>query len=92
MGKTVESYRVALDLELQKWKGFSNALRGDDREAFEQVMDACRNYASAGSNATRPTIFEPMIMSILLFQQKRIVRLEKELDAVKQRPCHPQTC
>ena len=84
MGKTVESYRIALDMEIQRWNGFARALRNDDREAFEQIMDVCRSYASAGSNATRPVVFEPMVMSILLYQQKRLNRLEKELNAVKQ--------
>jgi hypothetical protein len=52
MGKTVESYRMALEDEIGRWKGFEKALRTEDREAFEELMDACRNYASAGSNAT----------------------------------------
>jgi len=47
-------------------------------------MDACRSYASAGSNATQPILFEPMILSLLLSQQKKIIRLEKTLDAIKQ--------
>ena len=85
MGKTVESYRLALDAEIQSWNGFLKALRSDDREAFEQILDACRNYASAGSNSTRPVLFEAMAMSILLFQQKKISRLEKELNALRQR-------
>jgi len=89
MGKTVESYRIALDMEIQRWNGFAKALRNDDREAFEQLMDACRNYASAGSNATRPVMFEPMVMSILLYQQKKLIKLEKELDAAKQRLSQP---
>jgi hypothetical protein len=83
MGKTVESYRMALDDEIRRWNGFSNALRSEDREAFEELMDACRSFASAGSNATQPVIFEPMVMSIFLFQQKKLVRLQKELDASK---------
>jgi hypothetical protein len=91
MGKTVESYRIALDVEIQSWSGFSKALRIDDREAFEQIMDACRNYASAGSNATRPVLFEPMVMSILVFQQKKLLKLEKELNALKQPANQPQT-
>ena len=89
MGKTVESYRLALDTEIQTWNGFVKALRVDDREAFEQMTDACRNHASAGSNATRPEMFEPMIMSILLEQQKRLNRMEKELLAIKQKPIQP---
>jgi hypothetical protein len=92
MGKTVESYRIALDMEIQRWNNFARALRSDDKEAFEQLMDACRNYASAGSNATRPILFEPMIISILLHQQKRLNTLEKELDAAKPHLSKPQTC
>ena len=79
MGKTVESYRMALDREVQRWSGFARALRKDDREAFEQLIDICRNYASAGSNATRPVLFEPMVLSILLDQQKTLNILKKDL-------------
>jgi hypothetical protein len=89
MGKTVESYRFALDAEIQSWNGFVKALRTDDRDAFEQMTDACRNHASAGSNATRPEVFEPMVMSILLEQQKRLMRLEKRLVAIKQESSQP---
>ena len=90
MGKTVPSYRLALEDEIGRWKGFAEALRSDDREAFEQLMDACRSYASAGSNSTRPVMFEPMAMSIMLFQQKKIIKLQKALDAVKQCSSQPQ--
>jgi hypothetical protein len=55
----------------------------EDKEAFDALMDACRSFASAGSNATMPILFEPMTMSILLSLQKKISRLEKALDAVK---------
>ena len=83
MGKTVASYRLALDKELQRWSGFKRTLRNEDRVAFDQIIDACRNFASAGSNATCPVIFEVMIMSVLLNQQKNLSRLEKELDAIR---------
>jgi hypothetical protein len=86
MGKTVESYRMALEDEISRWKGFEKVLRIEDKEAFEALMDACRNFASAGSNATQPILFEPMVMSILTSQQKQIRRLEKALDAVKRQP------
>ena len=89
MGKTVESYRMALDRELQKWSGFVRALRKDDRAVFEQLMDICRIYASAGSNATRPILFEPMVMSILLHQQRKLNRLEKMLNATGNQSIQP---
>jgi hypothetical protein len=89
MGKTVESYRMALEDEVCRWSGFAKALRSEDKEAFEELMDACRSFASAGSNATQPILFEPMVMSILVSQQKKLHRLEKALDAVKQQPTQP---
>ena len=76
---------MALDDEISRWKGFANALRKEDREAFEALMDACRGYASAGSNAVQPILFEPMIMSMLLSQQVNLQRLQKELDVLKHR-------
>jgi len=83
MGKTVESYRMAIEDEIQRWKGFAKALRSEDREAFEALMDACRSHASAGSNAVQPILFEPMVMSMLLSLQKQLQRVQKELDALK---------
>jgi hypothetical protein len=81
VGKTVESYRMALEDEINRWSSFGKALRIEDKQAFDALMDACRTYASAGSNATKPILFEPMLMSMLLMQQKKIGRLEKALDA-----------
>ena len=82
MGKTVPSYRVALEHEIQRWNGFARALRQDDRIVFEQLMDICKNYASAASNATRPVLFEAMTMTMLLDQQKIINQLQKKLQPI----------
>ena len=89
MGKTIPSYRMALESEIKKWEGFSKALRNDDREAFEQMMNACRNYASAASNATRPVLLEAMFMSILLAQQKTLMEIKRDLAHIKQRTSQP---
>jgi hypothetical protein len=86
MGKTVESYRMALEDEINRWNGFAKALRTEDKQAFDALMDACRTFASAGSNSTQPVLFEPMVMSIMLSLQKKLLRVEKQLNANKQQP------
>ena len=83
MGKTVESYRMALETEIQRWNGFARALRKEDREAFEQLMEIYRNNAHASEAASNPFPFETMIMSILLSQQLRIMQLKKDLQVLK---------
>jgi hypothetical protein len=72
MGKTVESYRMALESEISRWNGFARGLSKPDQEAFEELMDMCRINAMATGNACNPIVFEPMVMSILLGQQRRI--------------------
>ena len=80
MGKTVPSFRMALEFEIERWRSFRKALTSEeDREAFEELMDMCRSYASESSCATNPIIFEPMVMSILLCQQKKLRKLEHTL-------------
>ena len=90
MGKTVESYRIALETEIGRWNGFARALRSEEQAAFAALMDACRSYASAAGNATRPILFEPMVMSILLAQQQKIMALEKSLSINQQSKSIPE--
>ena len=82
MGKTVPSYRMALEFEIDMWRGFRKALSDEDREEFDELMDMCRNSAMATGNACNPLIFEPMVMSILLGQQKKLRKLEYKLNDV----------
>jgi hypothetical protein len=92
IGKTVPSYRMALEDEIQRWKSFRNALPNEEEQViFDVMMDMCRNLASAGGCATNPIIFEPMVMSILLAQQKKLRELEYKLnDAIWQKICAQQ--
>ena len=59
---------------------FKVSLRKPGCEAFNELIYAFRSYASEISNATNPIVFEPMVMSILLGQQKKILALEKKLN------------
>ena len=79
MGKTVPTYRLALEYEIKTWKGFRSVLPPQEQEVFDELMDMCRNFAMASGNACNPIIFEPMVMSILLAQRKEILKLEHQL-------------
>ena len=84
MGKTIPSYRIALEFEIARWKGFRKSLPSEKhRQAFDELMDMCRSFAMAGGNACNPILFEPMVMSILLAQQNKLMALECKLyDAI----------
>jgi len=80
LGRTVPSYRQALEAEISRWEGFRKALRSNDVKAFDKMMNACRMHASAGSMATRPVLAEAMFMSVLLSQQRELVEMRESLE------------
>ena len=80
MGKTVPSFRMALEMEIAQWNGFRDKLSPAVQEAFDELMDMCRGHATASGNACNPVIFEPMAISILLAQQRKLLQLEHELN------------
>lgn len=83
MGRTVPSYRQALEAEIALWENFRRALRGREIEAFDKMMDACRSHASAGSMATRAVISESMFMCILLSQQMELIEMRERLERIE---------
>jgi len=89
MGRTVASYRQALETEIAKWEGFRKALRMTDAEAFDKMMNACRMHASAGSMATRPVLLEAMLMSILLSQEREMAEIRERIDRIEKRLFQP---
>jgi len=81
MGKTVPSYRMALEYEIYSWKRFLKSLETEeDVVAFEELMDMCRRNSMAGGAACRPVVFEAALMTMLLSQMKRICSLEEQLN------------
>ena len=82
---------MALEFEVATWRQYRKALpTEEDREAFDVVMDLCRVLASAGSNATNPILFEPMMVSAVVALQK-LDRLEYRLmDAIWRQICRQQ--
>lgn len=83
MGRTIPSYRMAIDIEIAKWKTFRDALRKPEREIFENMLLRSKLYASAGGMAVRPIVLEAMFMSILLDHHKRLLELVAEIEKLK---------
>ena len=83
MEKTEPTYRMAIESEIANWKTFRDGLASDaEKEAFDLLMDMCRSQAIAGSSTCNPILFEPMVMSVLLEQQKQIRTLQRKIDAI----------
>jgi len=84
LGRTIPSYRIALEEEVKAWKGFQDALRAPDREIFENLLDQCRLYASAGSMAVRPKTIEAMFMTVLFAHHKILKELSSIIQQIRE--------
>ena len=73
-----------LEEELKRWEGFRNALRINERTIFQDIMDKCRQHASAAGAGAFTSKTEGMFLSILFAHHKAI----KELDSGIQRISH----
>ena len=75
MGRTIPSYRIATEMERSKWKIFRQRLNKKDKKLLDQMFDYSRLYNSAGSNACRPELIHPILMSIIFEQYKQLTKL-----------------
>ena len=75
MGRTVPTYRMALEMLASQWDDFRRALRKDDREAFDSLVNKARMHASAGTYAIALDPSESAVLSMLLEHEKELARL-----------------
>src|SRR5215212_4509944 len=79
MGRTLPSFRIALDMEKADWKPFRNALDKSERKEFEDMFDIPRLYLSACSNSVQLVPLHPIVMSILFHHYKELIQLSSEV-------------
>ena len=80
MGRTVPSFRTQLELIIDELSVYRRALRGDDKIAFDNIINKARQHASS---CTMVPTFDPMdclLLSILLEQEKEIKLLKENLN------------
>ncbi len=84
MGRTVPSFRPALEHEIESWKNFKRALRSDEKKIFNKLMNYARIHADAGSMSARPMLSEILFISFAVEQEKRIEMLEEKVKELEE--------
>jgi hypothetical protein len=82
MGRTIPSFRIALEMEKEEWKPFRNALDKSDRKIFDEMFDIPQFYISACSNSVQHVRLHPILMSILLYNYKQLTRCTSEVERI----------
>ena len=80
MGRTVPTFRNMIDLFELEWNDYKRALRKNDKKIFEKLLNHARKHGASGTNMVNPNPFEPIVISILIEQEKTIRSLNKKSD------------
>ncbi len=84
-GRTVPSFRPALEHEIESWKDFKRALRPQEQETLNKLMNFARIHADAGSLSARPMLSEILFMSFAIEQEKKIEMCEKRIKELEEK-------
>jgi hypothetical protein len=84
MGRTVPTFTMVLQQEMESWGKFRRALRKEDQDAFDELFRAARLQLAGCAYAARPIPFESIAMAMLLAQQRMIGELMRRLAALEQ--------
>lgn len=76
MGRTVPTFTMVLQQEMNSWSKFRRGLRREDQEALDDLFRAARLQLAGSAYAARPIPFESMVMAMLVAHQRRIAELE----------------
>ena len=84
MGRTIPSFRIALEGEIATWAEFRKALKSrKSREMLERVFNQARTNASYSSMAVRPMVFEGLVAGVVVSQASRMDRISKEIEKLR---------
>ena len=84
MDRTILSWRMLLEQELKRWEKFRDTLRIDERSTFDDLMDECRQRASAADAATLPIKTEGIFLSLLFSHHRNLKELHDKVERISQ--------
>ena len=78
MGRTVPSFRVLLEEIIVELSIFRRALHGEDKAAFDLLMNKARKHASSCTVAPTLDPMDAIFLSILVEQEKELISLQED--------------
>ena len=79
MGRTIPSWRLIVNDEIERIGRFKSFLRVEDKEIFDDLLRQCKHYAPYASTMASVVKEVPLMFSMLFGQHKMIWELEKRL-------------
>jgi hypothetical protein len=89
MGRTIPSWRLVVNDEIERIGRFRQFLRVEDKEIFDDLLRQCKHYAPYASTMASVVKEVPLMFSMLFGQHKMIFELEKRLSKLEANQTRP---
>jgi hypothetical protein len=89
MGRTVPTFTMVIQQEMQSWSKFRRGLRKEDQDALDELFRAARMQLASSAYAARPIPFESIAMSMLVSQQRMMQNLQERIALLECVETHP---
>ncbi len=79
MGRTVPTFTMVIQQEMESWSKFRRGLRKEDQDALDELFRAARLQLASSAYAARPIPFESIAMAMMIMQQRMIQELREKV-------------
>jgi hypothetical protein len=79
LGRTNPTFRNVLEAVKSRWGDYRRALRRRDQARFDQLFEYADAHADAAGYLNNDDPMEPILVSMLLEQEKRLAELEARI-------------
>jgi hypothetical protein len=83
MGRTVPTFTMVIQQEMESWGKFRRGLRKEDQDALDELFRAARLQLAGSAYAARPIPFESITMCMLLAQHRMIMELGRRIEQLE---------
>ncbi len=83
MGRTVPTFTMVIQQEMESWTKFRRGLRKEDQDALDELFRAARMQLASSAYAARPIPFESIVLSMMVAQQREIQELREKMQRME---------
>ena len=83
MGRTVPTFTMVIQQEMESWSKFRRGLRKEDQDALDELFRTARMQLASSAYAARPIPFESIVMSMMVAQQREIHKLREKMERIE---------
>ncbi len=79
VGRTVRTFRDAIDIEEAKWKPFRRTLKPAYRENLSKIFEYARSCVDAGTMISTPRITEVVLVATMIEMLQELKELKEQV-------------